>query len=166
MEKHTITKWILEFNDSCPWLGLLLIMMLIDVVSGITAAIVERKLSSKVGYKGMMRKAAILLVVGMSAVVERAVLAVFPENARNALPIPFMQMTSAFFLVNEALSVMENAKRSGVPLPAFLSKSLTDTIGRISTIGLDTGKKEEKATLTIQSAKIDATLTHEEKHES
>jgi len=127
--------WLLHLVASPPLVAMLMLMMIIDSVSGIVAAVKERKLSSKIGFVGMMKKAAMLLVVGMAAVVETTFHSSIPENLRAQFYIPLAKFTAGFFLLNEALSVLENARRAGVPLPAFLTKGLAGAQDRISNWG-------------------------------
>ena len=96
-----------------PLLFVLGVMMAIDVVSGICAAAIERKLSSKVSFAGMMRKTHVALLVGMAAVLER----VQPD-------VPLIKLVCTFFTLTEALSILENAKRAGVPIPRVLSNAI------------------------------------------
>jgi len=114
---------------------MLMVMMVLDAVSGLVAAFIERKLSSKIGFVGMMKKAAMLLVVGMAAVVEITIHGILPEQLRVQMPIPLAKFTAGFFFLNEAISVLENASRAGAPLPAFLTNGLAQTREQLSNWG-------------------------------
>lgn len=149
-----LVQFLLKQYAQCPWIVLLIAMMVIDVCTGIVAAIYERRLSSKVGYKGMMKKASLLLVVGCAGVLEQAILVTLPETLRGNVVLPLAKITAGFFVVNEALSVLENAKRSGAPLPSFLTKSLVDTIDKLNALGASL-PKEGHTHIEVKDAKID-----------
>lgn len=155
---HPWFEWMFKTYASYPWIGLLLLMMAIDILSGVTAAVYQKQLSSKIGYRGMMKKACVLLVIGMAAVIEQAFKTTLPEPLKNSVVVPIAKLTAGFFLFNEALSVLENAKRAGVPLPAFLSKSLVDTLEKLAG-----GKTQDKTTLVLKEAKIEAVVEHEQR---
>ncbi len=148
-----VTQYFLKFYADFPWIGLLLLAMTVDIATGIFAAIIEKKLSSKIGYRGMMRKAICLLVVGMAAILEQGLILTLPESLRGDITIPLAKLTAGFFFINETLSVLENARRSGVPLPAFLSKSLIDTLARMANQSADT---KETVHLELKQGSMDA----------
>jgi len=108
-----LVDWLVKTYAWYPMIGILFIMITLDILSGICAALVEGRLSSKVSFPGMMKKASILLVVGMAAVLEH----LQPD-------LPLAKLTAGFFIINEALSILENARRAGVPIPPILSKSI------------------------------------------
>lgn len=155
-----VTQWFLKFYADFPWVGLLLLMMTLDIATGITAAIIKRRLSSKIGYRGMMRKAATLLVVGAAAVLEQGIVLTLPSHLRGDIPVPLAKLTAGFFFINEMLSVLENARESGAPLPAFLSKSLIDTL-----VKLGADKERTTVRLELKSGTLDATLKSESSDE-
>ena len=48
----------------------LIVFMVLDYITGIMCAILDKKLSSAVGFKGVMKKALILILVGVANVVD------------------------------------------------------------------------------------------------
>lgn len=101
------------------WDGLLqclLIFIVIDYASGIAAAAYTGKLSSGKGFKGIIKKAAILLTVCVSAVIEKY------------LALPVRDMVVTFFVLNDGLSILENLGQI-VPLPKGLTKALESLRG-------------------------------------
>ncbi|WP_285228579.1 phage holin family protein [Ligilactobacillus salivarius] len=56
--------WFLGGFDDL--LYVLLILMAVDYLTGVLCAISERKLSSEIGFKGIMRKVLILVLVGIA----------------------------------------------------------------------------------------------------
>ena len=78
-------------------------------------AAVQGKLSSAVGFRGLLKKVAIFLLVAVGVMVDRVIPAT-NEAVRSAVIF--------FYIANEGLSILENAGELGLPLPAALKKSL------------------------------------------
>ena len=93
----------------------LLILMTIDYVTGIMCAIVDKQLSSAVGFKGICKKVLILMLVGVVHIVDMHVVGT-GEALRSAV--------ICFYLSNEGVSVLENAGRLGLPIPEKLKAIL------------------------------------------
>lgn len=70
-------------------------------------------LSSRAGFQGIVRKCAILLLVLLAALLDRATGNSFIRTA-----------VCFFFIANEGLSVLENLGLMGVPYPRFLRDML------------------------------------------
>lgn len=113
-------------------LGLLLVLMVIDYISGMAASAVEAidhpnddqyGWSSKKGAKGIAKKVAYLCVIAVSMVIDYIVISTsgvlgvsLPTNTMLSL------LVSVWYLLNEALSIIENAGRIGAPVPGWLMK--------------------------------------------
>ena len=108
---------------------LLLCLMAADYITGVIAAMLGKspktgtgKLSSAAGYKGLLHKGAMLLVLMLAAVLDW-----FIHDA-NAM---FFSAVCWMYIGNEALSLMENLALCGVPVPKRLLRHLeqfaTDT---------------------------------------
>lgn len=91
----------------------LITLIVIDYITGIVAAVYEKKLSSSIGFRGIIKKVIMLLVVGLSVALQR----VMPEA------LPLREITILFFIANEGLSVLENAAKV-IPLPGKLKSVL------------------------------------------
>ena len=112
-------------------MGLLMVMMVVDYVSGMSASAVEAidhpddkryGWSSKKGEKGIAKKVAYLCVIAASMVIDyitiktSGVLGVTLPNTMLSL------LVTVWYLLNEALSITENAGRMGAPVPKWLMK--------------------------------------------
>ena len=86
----------------------LIVFMALDYVTGIMCAIVDKKLSSAVGFKGICKKVLILMLVGVANILDIHV--VGQGSALRGAVI-------AFYLSNEGLSLLENAAYIGLPIP-------------------------------------------------
>lgn len=88
-------------------LQILLAFVIIDYVSGLLASGVEGKLSSKIGFKGIAKKLMIFCLVAVGHLVDKAL----GDGSMVQNAIVF------FYLGNELLSIVENAGRTGLPVP-------------------------------------------------
>jgi len=119
-------KLQLAFSAIGGWLGYflggvdglmtaLIIFMVTDYVTGLMCAIVDKQLSSRVGFKGLFKKMLIIILVGIAHIVDLHVVGT-GEALRSAV--------ICFYLSNEGVSVMENASRLGLPIPEKLKAVL------------------------------------------
>ena len=102
-------------------LAALIAMMPLDYLSGVLCAALERKLSSAVGFRGICKKALILMVVGVANILDTRV-AGTGAALRGAV--------ICFYLSNEALSLIENAAKAGLPIPGRLHDALAQLRGK------------------------------------
>lgn len=101
-----------------PWDALitaLLAVIVIDYATGISAAALQKQLSSKIGFYGLLKKMTIFLLVGLAAILDHLVLAT--NGALRAA-------VCLFYIMNEGLSILENAGTLGLPLPDALKNAL------------------------------------------
>ena len=94
----------------------LIVLMTLDYVSGVMCAIVDRKLSSAVGFKGICKKVFILMLVGVAHIIDLHV--VGTGSALRGAVI-------CFYMSNEGLSLLENAAHIGLPIPDKLRDILS-----------------------------------------
>lgn len=95
----------------------LIIFAVIDFVTGICSAIINKELCSKISFKGIAKKLFMFLIVGMANVLD-----VYVLNSSHAL------RTAAifFYLANEGISIIENIAKSGLPIPQKLQSILLE----------------------------------------
>lgn len=96
----------------------LLLLMALDVASGLVAAWGEKALDSDVGWRKLKKKFLMLAVVAAAAIVQPIV------SSSTQVNLPLTELTAGFLCANEALSIVENAARAGVPVPAILREAL------------------------------------------
>ena len=99
----------------------LLIFMVLDYVTGLMCAVIDKKLSSAVGFKGICKKVLILMLVGVANVVDIHI--VGTGSALRSAVI-------CFYLSNEGLSLLENAAHIGLPIPDRMKDVLAQLHGR------------------------------------
>ena len=102
----------------------LILVMTVDYVLGISLGILGSSkhgngvMSSKVGFKGILKKLTILLLVGISFLITMY-LSEYNINFKYATEV----VITAFF-VNEIVSILENAKLLGISIPDILNKAI------------------------------------------
>lgn len=90
----------------------LIALMALDVATGMLAAYVNRSLSSDVSFRGMARKAIVLLVVAVGTLLE------------PITDLPVAQAVAGFYAAHEGLSAVENVAKAGLPVPKVLKDAL------------------------------------------
>src|SRR5699024_3220999 len=94
------------FGD-VKFLHLLLLLMALDVVTGVFKAIKEGNLWSRKSLFGYARKVLVLVVIVLANVIDQ----VLSLNGTVAYA------TVLFYIVNEGLSIVENLSKVGVLVP-------------------------------------------------
>lgn len=101
--------WLGYFLGGCDGLLYALIaFVVIDYITGVMCAIIDRKLSSAVGFKGIFRKVLIFLLVGIANIIDVQVIG---TGAVLRTAVIF------FYNSNEGVSLLENAGHLGLPIP-------------------------------------------------
>lgn len=101
--------WIGYFLGGCDGLLYALIaFVVIDYITGVMCAIINRELSSAVGFKGIFRKVLIFLLVGIANIIDVQVIG---TGAVLRTAVIF------FYISNEGVSLLENAGHLGLPIP-------------------------------------------------
>jgi len=99
----------------------LVVFITIDYITGIMCAIIDKKLSSAVGFQGIFKKVLILMLVGIANVID-----VHVVGTGSAL----RGATVCFYLSNEGLSILENTVHLGLPVPEKLKEVLSQLHNR------------------------------------
>ena len=99
----------------------LLIVIVIDYLTGIASAIYNKELSSKIGFKGIIKKFSYLLVVALSVVIDNLL-------GQSGL---IRTLVIYFFVANDGLSIVENMAEMNIKLP----KKLIDALEQIKKKG-------------------------------
>lgn len=93
----------------------LLAFVVIDYITGIMCAVVDKKLSSEVGFKGIFKKVLIFALVGVGHILDTRII-----GAGSVLRTAVI----FFYLSNEGVSLLENAAYLGLPIPQKLKSVL------------------------------------------
>ena len=92
----------------------LIVAIILDYISGIIKAYVNKDLSSKIGFKGLLKKVSVLVIVMLAVLVDRITC---ETGAIRTLVI-------YYFVANEGLSILENLALAGVPIPESIKNAL------------------------------------------
>lgn len=109
----------------------LIAFILVDYITGVTAAAVNKELSSEVGARGIAKKVGELLLVGVGNVLDKQIL---QQGAAMRTLVIF------FYVANEGLSILENLGKIGVPIP----KPLRDLLKKLKNDNNGKGDKDKK----------------------
>ncbi|WP_374848956.1 holin family protein [Enterococcus gallinarum] len=91
-----------------------------DYITGVMCAIVERVLSSEIGYRGIFKKVLIFALVGVAHIIDQNIIG---DGSVIRTAVIF------FYLSNEGISIIENATRLGLPIPEKLRDVLEQLKG-------------------------------------
>jgi toxin secretion/phage lysis holin len=109
----TICTWLFGAWDT-P-IGILILFMVLDYITGFTRGYVNKELSSDIGLKGIARKVIILIVL---------IVAVGLDRLLNTGTWLFRSLICYFYIANEGLSLLENCASLGVPIPSKILDAL------------------------------------------
>ena len=120
--------WLGWFLGGCDGLLIALVaFVILDYITGVMCAVVDKKLSSEVGFKGIFRKILIFVMVGVGHLLDVQVIG----NGS------ILRTAAIFFYIsNEGVSLVENAAHLGLPIP----KKLKEVLEQLH----DRAEKEEK----------------------
>lgn len=108
--------WLGWFLGGCDGLlYALLAFVTLDYITGIMCAIVDHKLSSEIGFRGIFRKVLIFALVGIGHILDTQVIG-SGSVLRTAVIF--------FYISNEGVSLVENAAHLGLPIPEKLKAVL------------------------------------------
>ncbi len=96
----------------------LIAFMALDYITGVIVAVIEKRLSSEVGFKGLAKKFLILVFVAVGHIADTYILGGTPAA---------MSAVMLFYIANEGISIIENAAALGLPVP----KKLTNIMEQI-----------------------------------
>lgn len=118
-----ITAFAVYFNALAVPLFVLVIMMIIDYVSGMAAAWRAGTLSSKKGIDGVIKKVGYMALVAVAMGVDYLIFSGFTAvNVSVGFEMLFGILVAVWLIINEMISILENLSRIGVPIPKFLTK--------------------------------------------
>ena len=100
----------------------LLVCIAVDYITGVLAALYEKRLNSEIGFRGILKKVMILLIVILAQMIGTAA---GIEEVRD--------LVVGFYIANEGISVLENAGRMNVPVCKGLAKYLEQLKGEKKT---------------------------------
>lgn len=121
------TMFMLEIVNEA--LIVLVFLMMLDMLTGVMRSFMTKSWNSTVGMSGIIKKVAVILLIGMAGAIEYMLLSV-GQDGKGILIIG----VTSFFIVNEGISILENCAQIGLPIPPILYNALEklhkDPIGK------------------------------------
>lgn len=108
----------------------LVAFVVVDYITGVMCAIVDKNLSSSVGFKGICRKVLIFTLVGIAHILDANVIG---DGSVLRTAVIF------FYLSNEGVSLLENASHLGLPIP----EKMKDILEQLHNRADDTESEDE-----------------------
>ena len=90
----------------------LIAFMALDYITGVIVAVIEKRLSTEVGFRGLAKKFLILVFVAVGHIADTYILGGTPAA---------MSAVMLFYIANEGISIIENAAALGLPVPKKLT---------------------------------------------
>jgi toxin secretion/phage lysis holin len=100
----------------------LVIFVIIDYITGLMCAVLDKKLSSEIGFRGIFKKILIFSLVAIGHIIDKSVIG---DGSVIRTAVIF------FYLSNEGVSILENAAHIGLPIP----QKLKDVLGQLHNKG-------------------------------
>ena len=98
------------FMGGCDGLIYALIaFVVVDYITGFMCAIIDKRLSSEIGFKGICKKMLIFILVGLANILDTQVIG---TGCVLRTAVIF------FYISNEGVSLLENAAHLGLPIPS------------------------------------------------
>jgi toxin secretion/phage lysis holin len=92
----------------------LIVAIVLDYISGLIKAYNTKTLSSSIGFRGIVKKIGVLILVMLAVIVDRITV----NNGGIRTLVVY------YFVANEGLSILENLAQAGLPIPKKLKDAL------------------------------------------
>lgn len=92
----------------------LIVVVVLDYITGVISAWYNKKLDSKVGIKGIVKKFSYFLLIVLSVEIDKTLGQI--GIIRN--------LVIYFFVANDGLSILENVGKMNIPIPKKLKEAL------------------------------------------
>ena len=96
-------------------LQVLIVFMVLDYLTGVLHAYLIGQLSSEVGFKGLVKKCMILVVLIIGVMLDRIL---------GTGTWVFRTLVAYFYIANEGISLLENVGNIGIPIPNKIKNAL------------------------------------------
>ena len=93
----------------------LIVFMVIDYITGVSVAVINRTLNSETGAKGLLKKLSIIMMLIVGVLLDRLI---------NDGAWVFRTLVAYFYIANEGISIIENLSLLGVPVPKKIKRML------------------------------------------
>lgn len=93
----------------------LIVFVVVDYATGVMVGILNKELSSQIGFRGILKKVVIFSLVAVAHIIDTHVIG---NGSVLRTAVIF------FYLSNEGISILENAVKIGLPVPEKLKNVL------------------------------------------
>lgn len=93
----------------------LIVFMVIDYITGVSVAVINKTLNSETGAKGLLKKLSIIMMLIVGVLLDRLI---------NDGTWVFRTLVAYFYIANEGISIIENLSLLGVPVPKKIKRIL------------------------------------------
>ena len=93
----------------------LITFMVIDYITGVSVAVINKTLNSETGAKGLLKKLSIIMMLIVGVLLDRLI---------NDGAWIFRTLVAYFYIANEGISIVENLSLLGVPVPKKIKRIL------------------------------------------
>ena len=101
----------------------LIVVMIIDYLSGMAQAYVSHTLNSRIGVVGILKKVGYLATVAVAIIADYIISeALMLLGTDIKLSYYIGLVVTIWFIINELISILENLAEIGTPIPKFLTK--------------------------------------------
>ena len=107
ISSYLLGKWDILMNT-------IIIFMILDYVSGMSASWLTKSWSSEIGYKGLLKKGMIIVMI---------IISVRLDSILGDETI-FRNVVTFFYISNEGISIIENCVKLGLPIPSKIRNAL------------------------------------------
>lgn len=124
---------------------ILAVMMIVDYISGMAASKAEAidhpdnpeyGWNSRKGARGIFKKVGYICIIAVAMVIDYIVIIVAKEaGIVMKAPTFFGLLATIWYVLNELLSIIENAGRMGAPIPEWLKKYIAVLKNKIESSG-------------------------------
>jgi len=106
-----------------PIIVMLIIVLIIDYLTGMLSAFQSNVLNSKTGLWGIVKKLLYGVAVAVGMIVDWTIINVAEVvNINMRMTTFFGLLVAIWLIINELISILENLMKLDVPLPSFLIK--------------------------------------------
>lgn len=97
----------------------LLVLMVLDYICGIIKAVYNKELSSQIGFKGLLKKVTVLIIVALANVIQQL----------TGDSVAIREIVIMFYIANEGISILENVAAVSDKMPQALKDILLQLRG-------------------------------------
>ena len=120
------------FNVLLVPLAVLVAVMLIDYITGMAGASCTGQLNSRVGVRGIVKKAGYLALVVVGMVVDYLIASALVSIGIDLqINYCFGMIITIWLIINELISILENLGEMNIPLPGFLVNMIKTLKSRV-----------------------------------